>query len=399
MWWVDSSGACAKIHVTSGAATCGVGDEQEFKNIAAYVNAHGGIAGRQVVPVIFHTELSGISFAQSTQQACTYFTQDIPVSIVISQNAIPGESVACLTQHHIITVSADTYPYDNADYTAAFPYLYKPDHARPERWVKAYVDGLNTAGFFNGNTKIGLVRYNYPEFTQVTNSVLIPELQAKGHSLAQDAVITAPASVDAFGTLQTQLQTTVLKFKSEGINRVFFLTDVGTVDLFWYSMAKAQNYFPRYGLSSNQEMSVFVDMAPPPTLDGSVGVGWDPFYDVKPAQDPGGNQATALCKQIMNDPQDTPVGRNNKCDSMFFIQTALDKANSSGSLSAQGFQQAVAGLGTTFPPAEVFSTQFGPGLYDGASSYRIYAFSTACKCFQYTGPSYPMPETPVPGMS
>jgi hypothetical protein len=101
----------------------------------------------------------------------------------------------------------------------------------------------------------------------------------------------------------------------------------------------------------------------------------------------------------MNDPQDTPVGRNNKCDSMFFIQTALDKANSSGSLSAQAFQQAAASLGTSFQPAEVFSTQFGPGLYDGASSYRIYEFSTACKCFQYTGPSTPMPETPVPGMS
>jgi hypothetical protein len=398
MWWVDSQGSCGKVHVTSGAAACGVGDEAEFKNITAYVNAHGGIAGRQVIPVIFHTELSGITFAQGVQQACTYFTQDNPVSIVISQDSIPGESVNCLTQHHIITVSADTYPYDNADYTADYPYLYGPDHPRPERWVKAYVDGLNTAGFFSGNAKVGLVRYNYPEYTQVTNSVLIPELQSEGHSLAQDAVITAPSSVDAFGTLQTQLQTTILKFKSEGINRVMFLTDVGTVDLFWYSIAKAQNFFPRYGLSSNQQMSVFVDMAPSPTLDGAVGVGWNPFYDVKPAQDPGGSQAAATCKQVMNNPTDVPAGRDAKCDSLLFLQAAFDKANSSGSLSVQSFQQAVAGLGTSFQPAEVFSTQFGPGLYDGPSSYRIYEYSTSCNCFQYTGPSYPMSVTPVPGL-
>lgn len=397
MWWVDSEGSCAKIHVTSGSAGCGAGDETEFKNMTAYVNAHGGIAGRQIVPVIYHTGL-GVTFAQGAQQACTYFTQDNPVGIVITQNAVPGNSISCLVQHHVITIHADTFPYDNADYTSYFPYSYAPDRPRPERWVKAYVDGLASAHFFSGNVKVGLVRYDFPEYNSVFNSVMLPELQANNVTLAQDASIAPPASFTALGGLQTQLSTTILKFKSAGINRVLFLTDVGTLDLFWYSIAKAQNYFPQYGLSSTEQMSVFVDMAPKGTLTNAVGVGWDPFYDVKPAQDPGGTAATATCKQAMNNPSGTPVGRNNKCDSLLFVQTVLDKASASNNLTVQGFQQAAAALGTSFQPAEVFSDQFGPGLYDGPSSYRVYSFATACNCFQYTGPLTPMSEVPVPGL-
>jgi Periplasmic binding protein len=398
MWWVDSQGTCAKTHVTSGSAACGAGDESEFKNMTAYINAHGGVGGRQVVPVIFHTGLSGITFAQGLQQACTYFTQDNPVGIVITQDSIPGNSVSCFVQHHVITVQADTYPYDNADYAAYFPYVYGPDHPRPERWVKAYVAGLASAHFFTGGVKVGLVRYNYPEYNSVFSSVMMPELQKNGVTLAQDAVITAPSSIDALGSLQTQLTTAILKFKSAGVNRVLFLTDVGTTDLFWYSIAKSQNYFPEYGLSSTQQMSVFVDMAPKGTLNNAVGVGWNPFYDVKAAQDPGGSTAADTCKMVLNNPTDTPAGRNAKCDSLTFIQTVLDKAAASHNLTVQGFQKAAASLGTSFQPAEVLSDQFGPGLYDGPSSYRVYSFSTACKCFQYTGPSTPMPEDPVPNL-
>jgi hypothetical protein len=229
--------------------------------------------------------------------------------------------------------------------------------------------------------------------------VLSPALQAHGLALTQDAVISAPSSINAFGGLQTQLQTAILKFKSAGVNRVLFLTDVGTVDLFWYAMAKSQNYFPRYGLSSNQQMSVFVDMAPPPTLNGSVGVGWNPFYDVKPAQDPGGSAAATVCKQVLNNPKDAPAGRNAKCDSLFFLKAGFDKAQSSGDVSVQGFQKAVASLGSSFQPAEVFSTTFGPGLYDGPSTYRVYQYSTSCNCFQYTSAAQPMPASAVPGLS
>ena len=398
MWWIDSTGACSKTHVTSGSAGCGTGDEQEYRSMTAYINAHGGVAGRQVIPVIYHTEFAGVTIAQGAQQACTYFTQDQPVSIVINQNSTPGNTIDCFIQHHIITINPSTYPYDNADYTADSPYLYAPDRPRPERWVLAYFNGLDAAGFFNGNVKIGVVRFNYPEYTSVYNSVLKPAMAAKGLTVSQDAVITAPTGVSSFGGLQTALQSTVLKFKAAGINRVMFLTDVGSVDLFWYPIAKSENFFPRYGLTSTQDMAVFIDMAPKGTFTGAVGVGWDPFYDVKPAQDPGGSQAAITCKGIMNN-SGTPAGRNNKCDSLNFIQQVMNKAKSMGNITAPGFQAAAASLGTTFEPAEVFSTQFGPGLYDGPSSYRIYGYSAACNCFAYTGASQPMPETPVPGLS
>jgi hypothetical protein len=399
MWWVDSQGSCQKVHVTSGTAACGAGDETEFKSITNYVNAHGGIAGRQVIPAIFHTEFAGITMAQGTQQACTYFTQDQPVSVVISQDSIPGESVKCFAQHHIVTVTADTYPHGNTDYQSLSPYLYAPDRPRPERWIQAYVDGLLAQHFFDGNVKVGLVRYDYPEYNAVVDSVLKPTLASHHVTVAQDAVITPPAGEASFGDLQNQLQTTVLKFKSAGVNRVLFITDVGTVDIFWYQIAQSQHFSPEYGLSSTEQMSVFIDQAPKGSFNGAAGVGWDPFYDVKAAQDPDHSPAADTCKQVMNNPQDVPAGRNNKCDSLMFLKAAYDNAAKMGDITAAGIQKAVASLGTSFQPAEVFSTNFGPGLYDGPSKYMDYTYDNGCNCFKYTGTLQDMPDAPVPGLS
>ena len=399
VWWVDSTGGCASLGVSSPTANCGSSDEHEITAMGKYINAHGGIAGRHVDVVIYHTTFTGLPFAESYQQACTYFTQDNPVYAVLSQNGIFGESNECFAEHHIITLNPQTYPYDSVDYAKYSPYLYSPDHPRANRWVQAYIDGLYNGGFFSGSgVKVGLVRYNFPETTLVTNSVLVPALTAHHLSLTEDAVLTPPASADALGALQTAITTTVLKFKAAGVNRVIFFTDEGSVDLYWYSVAKSQNYYPRYGLSSNQDIAVFISLAPKGSFKGAMGVGWDPFYDVQVAQDPGATAATELCKSIMNAPKDVPAGRTNYCDSFLFLQTAFAKAVKLGNITPLGFRNAVNTLGTSFKPTEVFSDNFGPGLYDGPSSYRLYHYVEACNCFEYYGPLHPMPDSPVPGL-
>lgn len=288
IWWVDSTGGCAALGIKNPTANCGSSDEHEITTMVKYVNAHGGIAGRHLDAVIYHTLFTGLPFAESYQQACTYFTQDNPVYAVLSQNGIFGESNECFAKHHIITLNAQTYPYDNQDYSKYSPYLYSPDHPRANRWVLAYIDGLYNGDFFRGKgVKIGLVRYNYAETTSVTNSVLLPALAAHHLTLTQSAVLTPPASADGLGAIQTAVTTTILKFKAAGVNRVIFFTDEGSVDLYWYSIAKSQNYFPRYGVSSNQDMAVWISLAPKGSFNGTMGVGWDPFYDVQVAQDPG----------------------------------------------------------------------------------------------------------------
>jgi hypothetical protein len=40
-------------------------------------------------------------------------------------------------------------------------------------------------------------------------------------------------------------------------------------------------------------------------------------------------------------------------------------------------------MGAAFDPAFAFTTWFGPGRHDGASSAALVAYDDACGCFQY----------------
>lgn len=397
LWWSDNSNSCEQLGVTEPERACGAGDERTFLNLVEYVNDNGGMAGRTVEPVVYRTTFSG-SFTTAGQQACTYFTQDELVYAAIVVNNIFGEFARCFTQNQVITIDPGTHPHDNQDFIDMDPYLYQPNRPRPERWIKAWIEALEGEGFFDGDARLGLIWYDYPSSIRVMDSTLRPLLEENDITIVEEARVPHPTSAEDLAVLETSAQSLILRFKNAGVNRVMSFTDIGFINNFLIPGAAAQEFFPRYGFNGNEFMTFFASLGAPGQLDGSIGIGWNPNYDTPGPHQPEPGPASERCRDIVNDPDGTPTGRNNVCDSVLFLKAAFDKAQEMGDVTPEGLRAAVASLGTSYQPAEVMSTKFGPGLYDGPATYRIYEYDSDCSCMQYTSPERPMPDDPVPGL-
>jgi hypothetical protein len=76
------------------------------------------------------------------------------------------------------------------------------------------------------------------------------------------------------------------------------------------------------------------------------------------------------------------------CESAWLLQAAFQAG---GALSAQGYLNGLARLGTTFPPVQEFSNAFSPGRRDAAHAARRLAFDDGCACWRYNGNDIPVP--------
>src|SRR5262249_53848480 len=155
-------------------------------------------------------------------------------------------------------------------------------------------------------------------------------------------------------------------------------------ELLFGSDAQNQHYFPRWGLTSIEDLqSILIPDDSPAVLHGSMGLGWSPLNDVAPPQDPGQNPQEKLCASIMtkagvNPPrQMTPM---QICDGLFFLQAAL---NRSTSLTAQAMFAAVPQLGAAFQSALTLTgeTDFSSANpTTGVNQYRDVLYQNSCNC-------------------
>jgi substrate-binding family protein len=381
-WILDVSAACEGTGVR--VATCADDDRGETEAINNYINKHGGIARRAIDPVIIKSAIDR-SHAAQAQAACESFAVDHKVfAVLVPPQPARIQLATCLAKRGVPVIDAGMWPYDRVDYQKVAGYYFQPDRPRPERWVRAYIDGLAAQGFFKGDTRIGLVRWSAPAFERVTERVLKVRLAARGLRLLEEAAISPPDSLSGYGGMNAQINSAILRFSNSRVNRVLFFADIGEVQTFWFPAAESQNFRPRYGLTSTDTPGQSLeDLAPHEQLRGAMGVGWNPIFDVGPEVDPGGSRAAELCKKILRDAgQDAGAGRNLKCDNAFFLKAVLDRAPA---LNVKGMRIAVENLGDRFLPSGTFATRFGPGRWDGPSLYRYLAFDFAgCECFKYT---------------
>lgn len=389
-WIVDVSGTCSTLGV-SGNPACEESDEGEIEAINTWINAHGGIAGRKLDPVVIKSDVERSGYAAEAEAACEAFTEDHKVFVVVVPPQISRpEFVSCLAARNTPVVDGGFWPFDRRDWQRLAGILYMPNRPRPERWVAAYIDGLAAQGFFGKGTKVGLLRFEGAPFRRVTEGVLKPRLAAHGVRLTDEFAITPPQNTSSeYGTMNAQLNSAVLRFNDKDVDRVIFFGTLLEMQFFFMHSAEAQGFRPRYGLSSLDWPSFLEGLAPRDQLRGAVGVGWSIGYDVAAARDPGPNAAATRCKKILQDAGlDPGAGRNAKCDSAFFLKAALDRAPA---LNLMGLRLAVEGMGRSFEPAETFAAQFGPSRYDGPASFRYVRFDDGCACFRYSGGLRPLP--------
>lgn len=374
-----------KFAAQFGASITTGNNTAQAQAVIDYLNAHGGVAGRKIVPVFHDFDITSgeTGIDREYQAACTAWTQDDHVYAVVNPVGTADDALyQCLSKAGVITISAG----DAKDATFFQKYanwFYQPIDINLRRIYVNLVEGLAPAGFFGSHPKVGVVYADTPTDKAAVDYGLRPALARRGMSLA--ATFAAPTDNSA----NAAYSNAVLHFQSQGITHVLFSSDASPYE--FERDADQQKYYPRYALQSKNSPSTIQGLMPATAQHGTMGVGWQPMNDVDAAHDPGVISARqALCLKIMKDAhQDTSsraalVFAYWYCDNLFFLQASLAHAPS---FAAAGFRQGAESL-ADFPSASTYRVSMAPGrLHDGAAQIRLFAFKDDCSCYQYvSGP-------------
>ena len=375
-----------------GASGEAPAERQIYDALVAWINDTGGLAGRKLVPVFHETDPTGGTWATQAAAACAAFTEDNQV-LLVGTSVVGGSDAlyGCLSSKGKPTIEQNLWLFDHKYYEGKAGLLYQPGRMSPDRWAKAYVDGLLEAGYFKDKPKVGLVRFDAPVFQRISDGVLKPRMRSKGLEFEEEIAISSPESVAGFSSASSQISNAILRLRDSGVTHVMFLENAGILPFLFMPAAESQGYRPRYGLSSNDIPATQEGQVPPEQLVGSVGVGWLPGSDVGNDNYPPGNAVHDMCLAIGRkaDVSESGFYLQPPCDTLLFLRTVLDRATD---LTTEGIRAAVEQLGTSYGSPVTFATAFGPGRYDGATRYRILFFDTGCSCYKFTGSQRPVPD-------
>jgi len=356
-----------------------------FDAFVKYVNAHGGLGGRQIQPVYYEYNEGQDPQAQDAA-ACATFTQDHHVYLVIGGiNSGAGELLPCLAKHNVPLFSAATQG-DQRFFEQYHRYAYEPDELNLTSGLRLLVANLKQRGYLANVHKVGLVQYPGAIYDHAVTDGLIPALKSVGLALSDRLTTSSTTDNSAIASGATSAE---LRFSNEHIDLVLFLSPGGAAETYFMSNAQTQGYHPKYGIWSADSPYVLATTAPKSQLAGSIGVGYLPGLDVAPAQDPtaqtpAAKSCLALGQKMGLD--ESGLGNalvRTTCDVVFTLQRAMAAAGATTNTAS--FEQAIDAIGAGFAPASTFGIDWVGGHHDAAAGYRNLAYNAGCSCFVYTG--------------
>jgi hypothetical protein len=381
------------VSVSGGTAAAGAigskqspGDEMaEYQTLVNNVNSHGGLLGHPITPVFFAYDPLGSQLSTQEQAMCASFTQDHHVFAALVLSLTTDTALSCLQRAGVVTIARGGYGSSlDSQVFRQFSHYVAAGSLSLDLLSQALVKGLHGQGFFGSGVKIGLVVDTGAVYT-TAQKALSKALGTYGKKLADVASVEAPTSIQGLSQAAAGIQSAVLKFSSDGVNRVLFLEPTAAPALFMLD-AQTQGYHPRYGLSTNDELTMLVPTVSPSQLTGAAGIGWYPLADV-PSTSSSLNAAGKACLNLLNSDganlpsQSTQAAALTLCDQMTVLQTAtkLGKA-----LSANAFMHGLNAAGSSIKTAAFFALNYS-GRRDGIAAVRDLAFEASCPCFQYSG--------------
>lgn len=362
------------------------GDIERYYDIMAdYINERGGIADRTLRYSKWRfSTADGENASQLEQSACAHWTQDDPA---LAAPAIT-ESDNFLGCAHDAGMGTWTSSLTTADdrKLETFPTHLMFSSMSLTRQGPILAEGLETQGYFDEGYKLGVVTYDGPTWRRAVNGSLEPALNGLGRRIDEKAFLKKPESNSQLGDLTAQIQSTVLRFKTEGVTHVTFLDERGVITLLFTRSAENQDYRPRYGLTSQAGNTVIAGSVPEGQFDRALGVGWMPALDVPPGEAPE-NPAVEECLARFAEKGEEPANQNNKgvmlivCETVFFVKRAVEAGLPD--IAALSYQRGAESLGA-FESLTSFANYLSPERHDGASHYRTVAYDPDCNCFHYT---------------
>lgn len=387
---------------SAGARAAGIGAigsfdyERAWHALLDYQNAHGGIAGRQIIPVFFDLNAnSSKTYAQQEQEACAQWTQDrhifAALTTVYSNNLLEclHNAEAVLTSQHSTSTLSITPQFQS------YPYYVEPVALALDRDAAVMVAGLDRMDYFEKGATFGLVTFDDPRFKYAVSKGLMPALRSRGVELAEAAYLSTPGNFSELAQTSNDAVNAALRFKSAGIDHVIFVDYGATGSWLFMQAAERQEYRPRYGLSRGGVALVELLRGDARNqLHGALSVSWTPAIDTLEADDPDADNPTrVLCLSIMRkagvDVSSTAakLGALSICDALWSTAAALRGATV---VNRDTYLAGMNSLRGAYSPATTWSTYIDASLHDGVSAAANLRFVDGCTCFRYLGRPYPI---------
>lgn len=377
--WVAGSGY-DKAAANLGIKGLAIGNQSnQVQAMVNEINAHGGLLGAKVDLVLHVTKTTSTNTqSQEAQAVCDDFTQDHHAQFVISGLGEPtGLLAKCLAARGVPLIN-DDLAVDSGYVASLSHHLFLPSDWVLDRLMRTQIDALAQQGFFKGPGKVGILLYDSSASQKVLQQVVIPRLAALG--------VKAPDSyaLKSDGSDYEAESGVVLKFQADGVNRII---TIACSPLGFMLNATSQHYHPRYAVYTTMAPGALLETAAPKDqLEGAVGFGWSPAYDVNPGHDPGPvSPNQTRCWTVMKKAGEDTSGTAGAlqlwfCDAFWFLQKAL---STSGQVSAAGLVAGARSMRGYVSPV-TWRTDLSSGRPDGVSAYRDLAYKSACSCFVYT---------------
>lgn len=345
--------------------------------IKAYIddlNAHGGVAGRQVTYVT--TKVDPLT-PSNQRAACLSMTEDQKVFAVLDSASTLGAQELCYGAEHHTPYFDTGLSTVNADYVKqSFPYQVSTSQDGT-RQVVNWANYVGSRGAFTGH-KLGVLADDCAPDPDIVNHDLKPAL--------------AKYSVDPFvvtlscdsSTAQQQIPNAVLQMRRAGVDLVFPGTIFTNVQVFLQA-ASAQQWHPKYSASDWYGMSLDLFTAHFPTdeWNGTQAVTSSHGGEVKagkPLPPPIVGCNKVLAKE--NVPPITDYNGDSEalvhCDSVRLFAAAMAKAGANP--TRLSWANAVQQLGA-FDTGFTASATFKPGKVEGGDSLALAQWSGDCSCY------------------
>ncbi|MGW0810652.1 ABC transporter substrate-binding protein [Nonomuraea sp. NPDC002799] len=383
----------------------GVGIVNPYRDSAhamfAKINASGGIKGREIKVVDEAIDFSAPNHDTAFEAICQRFTKDNNVQAVVYDGTIyNGSFNGCLSKAGvpILYMGTTGSAVGDSDDLKKNPGLIAVNSVSLDRRVKSIMTKAIAAGSLRSGSKIGVFIEDCPYNERAYDNTLKPIADKIGITLVKAGVKCAHGYADNGPTLAL-VQSLALKFKSQDVDSVMFLTLYENGLVYYFAQgAHAQKWSPQYLLFHSQGGAQTMKIYSADQLTNMLGFGGMPDIDVTEAPAPSAEQAkvrescladaraAGLAVQKITD----QLTVFQACDAVRLLQQGL--TNSGGLGGTEKLVPGIEKIGTGFISALTLdgATKFGPDRHDGMELTAVSGFDAGCKCFKYTAPAGPI---------
>jgi hypothetical protein len=362
-----------------------------MKAAVAWMNDHGGLGGHKINLLLYGAEIAGSkSYDQSLAEMCAMMTQDHhAVAAVIANITVTNNMAQCMQKANGLYVTDGGYFKSNSDW-AGLSYTASPSELSAEVLGRTMAEHMIAKGAAKRGDTIGLVVYDAPGF-HAAEQQFLAVAKANGIEVVNYAIHYATSTPDLANSIAA-VQSAVLAMQSRGAKVVASLSSGGIMGFFLQD-ADQQKYYPRYLLSSNDNLTGAPTAEKNNQLDGALAVGTIPALDTDLYAHPenyASDTTYNTCRKInlklagMNAANYLIAQR--VCQALLLVQTAA-KGYGGADITGTALRDGLRSLGSRISAGTTYRTLFGPRKLWAPSHYRPMHYDGAKNLFVYDSPA------------